>query len=494
MEKAQRTLRLGCLLAIILVAATSSARSDSDFFKINSIDYLGKPPRDGKGVWIPGNRKKKEPDVFVPCLELRLTAGKMTRAQGLTIRVHFFDEQDKLARTLVAPSPARADLSTAKLFERPVFFTPDKPEQVYFKVPPDLVGKKWTAIAIFGDKNEITTARYPAGSIFAFDFPEKEFAGKTARNVARTASVDPLIEHVVRTNNPKHPQITLFLRFPNNAKDGSAVDGVVALCVLANSVEDIRRTMQSTNMPEYSETFRFADQHRFAVLCWGSRTVWRPDASYDELERETNIELDRSFDLLAGAWERGILDLHEKYNLPTRNFLMRGTCGSAQWAHRLVLRKPDYFLAAFLHIPSSFDRPTPDAAKVLWLLTAGELDGGYQHGTRWYQDCRAAGYPIIYKPIVGLGHAGSPISDNLGMKFFDYALTLRDQREELDKTWKDLFKKPDRPLPWVEAFRQPEYVGDYLNQEVYPQARASRIPDKLRVPLPTKTLADAWNK
>lgn len=466
----------------------------SDFFKINDVRYLSKAPRDGSGIWIPEDRKAKKEEIFVPCLEVRLSTEKATRTSGLIIKAHFFDEQKKLVKTELAPSPARIESGKA-LFERPVILSAGEPGRVFFQIPESLTGKKWSVVVVFGDRHEVAALPYRGDSLFDFDFPEKELARKPpSQKIARTEAVDPVVQHVVRTNNPKHPQITLFLRFPNNAEDGSQVEGVLAMCVLANSVDEIKRRLQAGNAAEYGGLFRFADKNRFAILCWGARTLWRPDASYDELERETNIELDRSFDLVAGAWERGVLDLNKKYNLPTRNFLLWGVCASAQWAHRLVLRKPDYFLAAFLHIPSSFDRPTPDAAKVLWLLTSGELDGGYQHGVRWYRDCREAGYPIIYKSIVGLGHAGSPISDNLGVKFFEYALTLRDQRAELDKTWNDTKTRPDHVLPWVSSFREPEYVGDYLNQEVFPFSKQNLVPGAFRVPLPNKTLADAWNK
>ncbi len=482
------------ILILFVAMLASPAWAASDFFKIEDIRYLAKPPRDGSGIWILGDRKTKKEDVFVPSLEVRLSAAQSIRTQGLTIKAHFFDGQRKLVQTLAAPSPARTQ-AKSRLYSMPVLLAAEKPDRVFFKLPDELIGKKWNAVVVFGDRHEVTALQYPGDSMFGLVFPEKEFSLKSpAQKVVRKEALDPVVQHVVKTNNPKHPQITLFLRFPNNAKDGSEVDGVLAMCVLADSVEEIRRRLQAGNAAEYGGLFHFADRHRFAILCWGARTIWRPDASYDELERETNIELDRSFDLVAGAWERGILDLNKKYNLPTRNFLLWGVCASAQWAHRLVLRKPDHFLAAYIHIPSSFDQPTPDAAKVLWLLTTGELDGGYQHGVRWYQDCRAAGYPIIYKPIVGLGHAGSPISDNLGMKFFEYALTLRDQRAELDKTWEEFKKSAKERQPWVASFRQPEFVGDYLNQEVFPYAKKDLVPAGFRVPLPTKTLADAWNK
>lgn len=306
-----------------------------------------------------------------------------------------------------------------------------------------------------------------------------------------------IIEHVVKTTNPRHPRITLFLRLPEGVADGSQVKGVLAMCVLANSVGDIRRKLQGDNpSAEMGVLARFADKHKLAILCWGAQVLWRAGASYDELERQTNRELDQAFDVVANAWERGVVELHSKYGIPQENFLLWGICGSAQWAHRLALRKPHRFLAVYIHIPSSFDRPTPEAANVLWLLTTGELDGGYERGSRFFTDCRNMGYPIIYKAIMALGHAGSPVADNLGLALFDYALSVKDQKIAGEEYRNDPLRSPvgSPPPDWREGFFNPEFLGDYLNQTMVPVDERALVPEEFRVPLPNKKLADAWNQ
>jgi len=103
-------------------------------------------------------------------------------------------------------------------------------------------------------------------------------------------------------------------------------------------------------------------------------------------------------------------------------------------------------------------------------------------------------YPIIFKAIIGLGHAGSPIADNLGLKFFDYALSVRQAREDfyLKKRMGKLAKSETGP--WVKAFKTPEFFGDIVNQDCFPKDQVAMIPGGFRVALPTKNLADAWNK
>lgn len=486
------------IIILLFVCSLPVARAASDFFQIKKLTFLAKEQQDGTGIWVLGDKKKKTPDVFVPCLEATLKTESTIRSDGLTMKAYFFDVDDKQVGPALQPEAAFHEPKLrGKPYAQPVILYGEKPASIFFRIPKSLLEKnaKWSAVVVFGDKKEASAKALPDGLLLGYDFPERTLVSAAPPPVSRRVPIpEPVIEHAVLTRNPKQPKITLFLRFPNGIKDASEVKGVLAMCLLANNVGEIRRKLEQKNPADYGGLFQYADRKGFAILCWGAQTLWRPDASYDELERETNKELDRGFDEVAAAWERGVGDLHEKYGIPTQGFLLWGVCASAQWAHRLVLRKPDHFLAAYIHIPSSFDKPTPEAAKVMWLLTSGELDGGYQHGIRWYADCREAGYPIIYKAIVNLGHAGSPIADNLGMKFFDYALTLQAQREEVDKKWKPSPTGDPVLKPWPEGFRKPEYVGDYLNQEVFAADKKGKIPEILQVPLPTKVISEAWNK
>jgi hypothetical protein len=495
MDRFKFTVKALIVLSII-VSCPLASRADSDFFQIKKLSFFSKEQKNGTGIWKLGDKKKQTPDEFVPCVEAILETHATIRSEGLTVKAYFFDTEKKQVGRPVEPEPAFHDKkSAAKPFAKPVIFYEHKAENVFFRVPKSLLEKsaKWSAVVAFGDSQGVSAKVFPDGTLLGYDFPEKHLVSAAPiAGVLRAPIAEPVIEQLVHTRNPKQPKITLFLRFPNGIKDASEVKGVLAMCLLANNVGEIRRKLEEKNPADYGGLFQFADKRNFAILCWGAQTLWRPDASYNELERETNKALDKGFDEVAAAWERGVGELHDKYGIPTRDFLLWGVCASAQWAHRLVLRKPDHFLAAYLHIPSSFDKPTPDAAKVLWLLTSGELDGGYQHGCRWYADCRAAGYPIVYKAVMNLGHAGSPIADNLGIKFFEYALTLRDQRAEIDKKWHQ--SGTNDPKPWPEGFRNPEYVGDYLNQEAFPYDKRNMIPDTLRVPLPTKPISEAWNK
>ena len=91
-----------------------------------------------------------------------------------------------------------------------------------------------------------------------------------------------------------------------------------------------------------------------------------------------------------------------------------------------------------------------------------------------------------------MGHQGHPATDRLGTAFFDYALSLREEKRDGGD---NLTLKTRSSLPWPASFRKPPFVGDAVNQQVFRADEASgKIPEAFRVNIPTKILADAWLK
>ena len=86
-------------------------------------------------------------------------------------------------------------------------------------------------------------------------------------------------------------------------------------------------------------------------------------------------------------------------------------------------------------------------------------------------------------------------------KFFEYALMIADKRKAYDEELKDPLNQfqttpaTDGAMqPWLDSFCKPAYVGDIMNQEMFPYDQLNMVPIGFRVPLPTKEIADAWNK
>lgn len=316
-----------------------------------------------------------------------------------------------------------------------------------------------------------------------------------------------IIKKSVATLNPLQKELRMYLRLPPGAKTGKDVDGVLAYCTWDQDEAKILKTLaiqgneklvalQTHHTGALAGLIDFADTHNLAVLTWGTVTSWNMATDGADLAKQEERRTQQTFGFLANAWERGVAEFGKETGLPTKDYLLYGISRGAQWAHRLALQKPEYFLAVHIHISSSFDVPNPAANEILWLITTGEQDYGYPGGIRFYKECSRLGYPIIFKAGIGLAHDDSTAIDGLGLSFFDYALSVKDDRLAYDKQREGILlkKAPQTQGPWIASFQAPDYFGDLLNQDCYPKDKAEMIPATLRVPLPTKSLADAWNK
>lgn len=466
-----------------------------DFFSISSVKLLSKEPKDTVGVWrfAPNAQGRKLPAEFQPCLEVKAGTAENFRGDQAIARAYFYDNQGKIIATQPKPSEAgrKAD---GRHFALPVLFPKDKPERFFFEIPQAARDRKWKAVVVFGDKAGAVATCYPQGeSYFLFDFPDKELVNKTGKPVTRKPAMDPLVEHVVRTKNEKHPRITLFLRPPKGISDAGEVRGVMAICALANSVESLKRDLQKEEMSgDYNGLFRFANENKLAILVWGSQKLWVSGKNYDDLPNDQAREVDRAFDIVANAWERGVNELSEKYGLPKRGYLLWGVSGGSHWAHRLCLRKPSYFTAIHIHVATSYDKPTIEAANVLWCVTTGELDPGYKRSLRFYAECRRLGYPITYKAIIGLGHSAHPATTALGLEFFRFALHQLGDPGKADPIRERLEDSSKLPEAAIKLFAEPPFWGDIVNQGIYPSEAVDMVPNGFRTPLPTKEISRLW--
>jgi hypothetical protein len=498
------------LLLFLTGGVWIGARAD-DFFEVEGVTFhqtanTGDPQAtkqvpqldaDNKPV-LDKNGRPIIQTIPIPFIATQISVQEQTKTSSTVLKAYFYDETLKLIATDSAPFVAPKS-------QQSVFIPKDEKQTILFAVPDSVLSQdNWSAVVVFGDAKGVDAQAYSSGNQVAdFDFPEKNILeDKNGPPIERKVAMDPLIEHVVLTGNPKQPKITLFMRPPLGVTDASQAKGVLCMSLLAGSLDGVKRQLQGLEAgDDLKGILKFAEDRKLIIICWGSVGMWDPHKSWDDLDPDTAWATDQAFDQVAHAWEQGVKYFVDQYGIPSNGYLLWGISGSAQYACRLALRKPDYFLAVHVHIPSSFDKPTPEGRKVLWCLTTGELESGYRRSLRFYAQCRALGYPMIYKAIMHLGHAGSPIADDIGFKFFDYALSIRDQRLAYDASLNDPLKQfqmaqtdNGQVQVWLESFRKPAYVGDSVNQGIFPYDQQDKVPPGFWVPLPTKAIADAWNK
>lgn len=491
------------MLMALCCVATGVAHAE--FFKIESVSAMTAPPRDGISVWYDQQLPTNAPAVngFMPSLEVKLKTEQNIAGKDVYVRGYFYDESGKLLRA--CPQPSRAGKVRQGGDAMPVIFKKDAMARVFFQIPKELGAMNCHAVIVFGDKDEAVAMTFPqALSESSFDYPEKKLVeDRSPKSVKRKVAVDPLVQYVVRAGNPsaKVREMTLFLRMPDGVSDPSDLQGVLAICMLAGSVDAVKRELQKPEMTgDYDGLFSYANKHKLAMVVWGATSAtWDWSRNYNEMTQKAFEGMEGSLNELADLWEKGIVELSEKYSIPQKDYLLWGVCGSAQWAHRLCLRKPDRFLGCYLLIPSSFDKPTPEASKVLWCLCTGELFGGYERAIKWYQECRAMNYPMIFKAFEGLGHnVSNKRSLWMAFKFFDFALTQKSLRDDYERIMSSRIDKmryeasPQGQGPWSPLFKNPPFYGDIVNQELYPTDQVEMIPAGFRTPLPTKELADYW--
>lgn len=470
--------------------STTTNVTRGEFFSVRSVRLLTTTPLDKFGIWGGWSNIGHGPHDFEPCLEVKVGVKADTESSNTFAKAYFYVD-GKMVLEKDEPD-ASGFVWDAHKAPMPTLFQaqedPKKPNRFFFEVPKNLKSQEWSAIVVFGDQNEVQSAPYPAGSGAMLDYPERQRVEQPTAAVTRQVAANPLIKYIAKTKNRLQPEITLFLRIPPDIHNAGELKGVLAVCVVANNVDFVERDLQKEEMSgDYSGLFQFADAHHLAVLAWGSRKVWDSGTNDDEMPPDQEKGISEGFDLIATGWEEGVHQLAQKYGLPEKDYLLWGNCASAQWVHRLCLDKPDHFFAIYIHNSGSFARPTPAASKVLWCVTTGELYGGYGNSLKFVAECQKLNYPMIYKAIPGLGHSDSPVAKDLSFKFFDLALSLKDQRDQLQKT-------SGRQDAWLDAFRNPPFYGDYMNQDVFPASQVEMIDPENRTPLPTSDIAQIWGR
>ena len=290
-----------------------------------------------------------------------------------------------------------------------------------------------------------------------------------------------LIEHTVKTKLKHYEQLTLYLLQPEDGK----INGVLCLSLLAKNPDDVRaQLLGESEHRTPSRALQFAAERNLAVVAWGARRLWDPSRNWDELSRSAAKKADSDFDHVASAWDACINYFVKNHGIPVSGYLMMGSSGAAQYAQRLALRRPERFLAVHAHIASSFDLPVKGGASLLWCVTTGENEMGYERSRQFFRAARDLSYPIIYKAYPGLGHEGSAKVTELGFTCFEFALAEQARATQLAG---GKFAKPD----WAKIFKSADYVADVFNQSVYPKADVICVPPEFRMPLPA-AIREAW--
>lgn len=274
----------------------------------------------------------------------------------------------------------------------------------------------------------------------------------------------------ILTQSPKCPSLTLYLSRPQGA-----TSNVLCLSLLANRASEVEWRLRSRSRRGTVGRFLdFADSNRLAVVAWGApRGLWRPRRNWDGVDRGEVRRLSSSFGHVAKGWEKAMDGFSEKFGVPRSGCLMAGFSGAAQFAQRLALHCPDRFRAVAVHVASSYDYPLPAGGRILWCVTTGENESGYERSLRFLDAAKRNGYAVVYKAYPGLGHEDSVPACLLACACFRHVLAHGDGVRLDCGEW--------------------PFVVDVVNQTCGGRRDRERdVPLAFRAYLPDERVAAAW--
>jgi predicted esterase len=468
MKEASRGMKLissrlaGIYLTMALFAIVQWNASGASNYTLQNCKLIS-PKKSATSATHPVLERQGEVTKFFPYLKIRVVATIQRYCERMSGIVHYFSPDGRLMATEEAFPISRGQESRAF----PDYLRRGKPDHVFFRVPPE-IGKRWSAVIVIGDQDDKAVATWPQGTNWRkFDFPEK--AALRSNSSGRISEdLDPVAEFVFDTQLASHPRITFMLRKPKGSRSFADAKGVLALCLLANSVEEVRDRLQKAEMnDDLTGILAYAEKRKLVIICWGAWRYWDPNANWEDLEKPAERGISDASRENAAAWSRGMKALAIKYHLPLAGYLLCGFSASAQFSIRLAMRRPELFKAVYVHIPSSFPKPEPSAQNVMWCLTTGEMEAGYDRSIAFLEAAQTAGYSMIYKAIPRLGHSSHPQADRICEAFFDYATGV-----------------------CTNVLTRSRY-GDVFRQTVVGESeRMSR--KGLYVPLPTEQIVEAW--
>ena len=476
--------------------------------------------------------------TLVPQIEVIVKTSKDFHSLNLFARAYFFNGSNQKIGTYAQPlmvlhSDGDENGDNNHTYIWPTILLQNQRQTIYFPLP-DKLPDGWKVVLVFGTSRGAVSAVYPNADEKDFSYPEQKLVEKTAldpdQDIADTdpsptgslgdsqrhptlaasspddAEPPPLLSsdgHKIisldeRNDAPGLPVITFYVRYPKGLSPKDKVEGVFEYVTYLTAKKNLEAWVKRPSSDDAN--FQFADQHKLVIVTWTTATMYSIANSFTDTD-DPNEDRDpgNSMEECFRTWKIGMDQLCQTYNLPEDGYLIYGYSRGAQWAHRIVLRSPEKFLAVHIHINSSYAEPTPEASHCLWLLTTGELEHGSAAARIFFHKAQALNYPILLRIYPGKGHEVFPEEVTLGLKFFDYALKLRNQQikavaaKQADSVSVDAENKPfvlDDSL--LGGFRNPPYYGDVLNGDVYPATQVSMLPESQRVGTPNLDIAKVW--
>jgi pimeloyl-ACP methyl ester carboxylesterase len=159
----------------------------------------------------------------------------------------------------------------------------------------------------------------------------------------------------------------------------------------------------------------------------------------------------------------------ERIGARTDKILMFGFSAGAHFTHRFALWQPDKVKAFVAYSAGWWDEPTGTLESVPALIMCGEKDERYEPTLAFLQRGLALHLPWVWRSYSGVDHVITPEVVAMAQAFL--AHYARGEKDE-------------------------PFAGDLQSYQYFEvkSAEAGRLPEELRVTLPSRAVAEAWKQ
>lgn len=171
------------------------------------------------------------------------------------------------------------------------------------------------------------------------------------------------------------------------------------------------------------------------------------------------------------AVERALTTLARKVSVRTDRILVFGFSAGAHFAHRFAIWKPGRVRAFVAYSAAWWSEPSEAMTRVPALIMCGEDDPRFTPTLEFMEEALTLGLPWIWRSYRGTGHEMTPTVQRMAEEFLAYYAG-----------------------DGSGAGEQEEFYGDIQTFEYVPVSEGDKIPDAVRVVLPSREIAETWAK
>jgi len=178
--------------------------------------------------------------------------------------------------------------------------------------------------------------------------------------------------------------------------------------------------------------------------------------------------------------EKALAEVQRRTGVKTEKVLFFGFSAGAHYVHRFALWKPQRVKAFVAYSAGWWSEPGPGLKSVPALIMCGETDERYQPTLEFFRMGRKLGCPWIWRSYENTGHNLTPAVRDMAEAFLEYY----SGREAGGAAGVG----KSMPVP------RERWYGDLQTFKSVGEAGKGTIPEEFRIELPSKKVAEVWEK